>query len=898
MKKNILLIFVLLFSSLSLLAGPAYPGKIVYTQPDGSTINIYLHGDEWGHWATDDAGNILEQDADGYWRISTRLTRTALESLQEQAAQKRAAAAQVRAEYAQKAASANFGSPRIPVILVGFSDRAFSKTAAQFTSFFNTHGYSENNAIGSVWDYFNENSFGQFTPTFEVLGPVTLDYNMSYYGANSGGDDIRPEMALVHAAQKLNASVDFSRYDNDGDGTVDFVIFYYAGFDEAQNGGSNCIWSHAWYLQYSSNVSSSDRRFDNVYLNRYFCTAELKGRSGTTMCSIGTTCHEFAHTLGLPDFYDANGSTNGDAANMYDYDLMASGSYNADSTTPPYLNSEELTEIGWLSAIPELTATGSVTLPAINYPGATAYSAYMTKTSVSGEYFVYETRGGQRWDADLPTGLLVYHVDKSSSYASRWSSNAVNNYSAHPCCYVIPAKNPTSLTNQFTYVDNSTSSLATCMFGSTYKTYTPTAWNGNQTGFTFTNITYSASNHSVTFTVSNGNTLGVSGVVMNTDGVPIEGVTITVTDGAGMSSAPAKVAKKGLDGLVQKVRVLLRPSKKKAQAIARAASYTITTAADGSYSVELPAGTYQVMASKSGYVSQTATVTVTSMIVTQNFYLMREGEALPDDIYAWPTDEDLSEYIFFYSGRSIIGQNLYPASEMGGYAGKQIKEIKFIVIGYENTTFQGVNVVIDFDDTRVATVPVPTADVIIGDYTTVDLRDQEIIIPNGKDVYAGVGYSGITNPYSETSETTTYYASFGCFYKSDEDYNLYDWAQNWAYCGYWSSYNLTSTGTRTTDNDTIFDFILTVGDYEAPDTGYNYIADPGNGSYAAGTVFDLTLIETQGERKPQGTIAWYMDDEPLSGTSVTLPSGTHVIEARFVTTDGKNKIVELEVSVN
>lgn len=893
MKKNIILIFVLLFSSLSLLAGPAYPGRITYTQPDGSTINIYLHGDEWGHWATDEAGNILEQDADGYWRISTRLTRTALESLQEQAAQKRAAAAQVRAEYAQKAASANFGSPRIPVILVGFSDRAFSKTAAQFTSFFNTHGYSENNAIGSVWDYFNENSFGQFTPTFEVLGPVTLDYNMSYYGANSGGDDIRPEMALVHAAQKLNASVDFSRYDNDGDGTVDFVIFYYAGFDEAQNGGSNCIWSHAWYLQYSSNVSSSDRRFDNVYLNRYFCTAELKGRSGTTMCSIGTTCHEFAHTLGLPDFYDANGSTNGDAANMYDYDLMASGSYNADSTTPPYLNSEELTEIGWLSAIPELTATGSVTLPAINYPGATAYSAYMTKTSVSGEYFVYETRGGQRWDADLPTGLLVYHVDKSSSYASRWSSNAVNNYSAHPCCYVIPAKNPTSLTNQFTYVDNSTSSLATCMFGSTYKTYTPTAWNGNQTGFTFTNITYSASNHSVTFTVSNGNTLGVSGVVMNTDGVPIEGVTITVTDGAGMSSAPAKVAKKGLDGLVQKVRVLLRPSKKKAQAIARAASYTITTAADGSYSVELPAGTYQVMASKSGYVSQTATVTVTSMIVTQNFYLMREGEALPDDIYAWPTNLDLDEYLYGSSSQTNRAvQNQYPSSEMGGYAGKQIKEISFYLVGDPiETIYQGVYVMIDYDDDRIATVPVNSNDINVNGYTTVDLREEELIIPSNKDIYAGAGFSRGGYLYQG------YYCSFLYFDKEDGNGGFVEWATNWPYEGYIVNYSLTSTTTRNS-YAAIFDIILTVGDYEAPDTGYNYIADPGNGSYAAGTVFDLTLIETQGDRKPQGTIAWYMDDEPLSGTSVTLPSGTHVIEARFTTVDGKNKIVELEVSVN
>jgi M6 family metalloprotease-like protein len=890
MKKNIILIFVLLFSSLSLLAGPAYPGKITYTQPDGSKINLYLHGDEWGHWATDDAGNILEQDADGYWRISSRLTRTTLGAFQEAAAQKRAAAAQVRAEYAQKASSANFGSPRIPVILVGFSDKAFTKTTAQFNSFFNTSGYSENNAIGSVWDYFNENSFGQFTPQFEVLGPVTLDNNMAYYGGNkSNGDDQRPEMALVEAAQKLDATVNFSRYDNDGDGTVEFVIFYYAGYDEAQGASSSAIWSHAWYISSGGHASNDDRKFDGVYLNRYFCTAELKGSSGSTMCSIGTTCHEFAHTLGLPDFYDADYSTNESAASMYSLSLMASGSYNVNSTTPPYFNSEELTEIGWLSAIPELSAAGNYTLPAVNYPGATQYSAYKTKTSVNNEYFVYECRRGQRWDAGIPTGMLVYHVDKSTNRvsgnitaASTWSSNSVNNYGAHPCCYVVPAAKPSQTTVY---------SGSAYMFGSgSYKTYQPMAWDGNTTGFSFTNITYA--NNVVTFTLSNGNILGISGAVMNTDGEPIEGVTITVTEGSGVSSAPAKVAKKGLDGLVQKTLMLLHPSKKKAQAIAKAASYTTTTSADGSFTIETPAGTYQVMASKSGYVSQTATVTVTSLMETQTFYLMREGEALPDDIYAWPVNEDLDEYIIGSSNTAITGQNLYPASEIGRYAGKQIKSITFYLYGEEgSTTYQGLSVIIDYDSERAATVAVPASDVTLDGYTTVDLRDQQLIIPTGKDIYAGVGYS--SGGYLDNGS----YYSFGAFFKTDDNDEYYDWAVGWPFGGLISAYNLTSTGTRYSQ-DFLFDFVLTVGDYEIPDTGYNYIADPQNGSYSAGYSFPLTLIETQGDRKPQGTIAWYMDDEPLSGTSVTLPSGTHVIEARFTTADGKNKIVELEVSVN
>lgn len=892
MKKTIVSSILLLLCALSLTAGPAYPGRITYTQPDGTTIGIYLHGDEFGHWATDDAGNILEQDADGFWRVSQTLTVSTLGQRQEAAAERRAAASEARRAGVQKAASANFGSPKIPVILVGFSDNPFSKTNAQFNAMLNTPGYSDNNAIGSVWDYYNENSLGAFTPQFEVLGPVTLDNKMAYYGANdSSGNDKLPEMALVHAAQKLDGTVDFSRFDNDGDGTVDFVLFYFAGFDEAQGGSTNAIWSHAWYLSSSSNARNS-RTFDGVKLDRYFCTSELKGSSGSTMCSIGTTCHEFAHTLGLPDFYDADYTTNGSAANMYDFDVMANGAYNVNSTTPPYFTAEELYEIGWLSGIPELTATGSFSLPAVNYPGASSYSAYMTKTAVSGEYFVYEVRGGERWDAGIPQqGMMVYHVDKSSNRvsgsttaASTWSANSVNNYSAHPCCYVVPAADPTR-TSLYS------GSAANCLFpgGKSVTAYSPVAWSGSSIGFQLTGIAYSSTDKVVTFHLVNSNVLGIAGTVSDSDGNALAGVTVTVTAGTA-SSAPSRL-KSAANALLSRVGMLLRPSAKRMQSLQKAAAATLVTDANGYYSTELEAGTYLVTVSKDGYVSQSATVTVSSRIETQNFSLLREGEEVPSTLYAWPTDiltED-DEYIVGSSASALTGQNLYPASEIGKYAGKQIKEITFFLYGDESTTYSGVNAIIDFDAERKATVAVSSDDLTVGGYTTVDLRDLELVIPSGKDIYAGVGYSSGGYSYNDA------YYSFGAYYKTDEDENYYDWAVGWPYDGLVSEYNLTATGERYSW-DLVFDFTLTIGDYEAPDTGYNYIADPGNGLYSAGDAFALTLVETSGARKPGTDIAWYLDDEPVSGTSVTLTAGSHVIEARFTTTEGKRKVVELELT--
>ena len=42
---------------------PAYPGKYVYTQPDGKRIVLQRHGDEFHHWTTDAAGRMVRLDA-------------------------------------------------------------------------------------------------------------------------------------------------------------------------------------------------------------------------------------------------------------------------------------------------------------------------------------------------------------------------------------------------------------------------------------------------------------------------------------------------------------------------------------------------------------------------------------------------------------------------------------------------------------------------------------------------------------------------------------------------------------------------------------------------------------------------------------------------------------------
>lgn len=110
------------------------------------------------------------------------------------------------------------------------------------------------------------------------------------------------------------------------------------------------------------------------------------------------------------------------------------------------------------------------------------------------------------------------------------------------------------------------------------------------------------------------------------------------------------------------------------------------------------------------------------------------------------------------------------------------------------------------------------------------------------------------------------------------------------------SYDLSSTAWQA--QSFVLKIKLTVGDYAAPDTGYNFIADPKNGNYSVGDRFDLVLNETAGDRRPDANgVKWYLNDEPASGSVTFNSAGIHTITARFRTIDGHQKVVELEVDV-
>ena len=432
----------------------AIPHPVTITQPDGTSLTIQVHGDEFLHWTTV-GGRLVTMGEDGFYYYAsfnsdgtksiskTRATATTPGFRTSGNATVTPPPAAIAAANIKRTAAAKIGNTDLAtgkhkflVILVEFSDLKFTidNPQEQFSRLLNEKGYSDNGGTGSSYDYYYENSGGQFDPSFDVYGPFDVGQPHAQFGDKYETSAATRCFGL--ACQAAFDDIDFSEYDQDGDGRVDNIFFYYAGRNAAEDGGDYTIWPHQWtlYSQYAGVLND-----DGVSLNTsYACTSEYSGYG--RMAGIGTFTHEFGHVIGLPDFYDADYSESGGTApGPGSLSLMAEGSYNNEGRTPPYLSGYERYMLGWLE-LEEWTSSGLKELPPVQ-----DNAAFMTPTNTDGEIYVYEYRNGEGWDRYINArGIAIYHVDRSARYASRWEDNTINNYPSHQCYDLIESTYPES----------------------------------------------------------------------------------------------------------------------------------------------------------------------------------------------------------------------------------------------------------------------------------------------------------------------------------------------------------------------------------------------------------------------------------------------------------------------
>ena len=437
-----MMLVLLLVMAAAAFAVPAKPGLTrLITLADGTTVNATLVGDEHGHFwrGADGKSYQLITGTDTYQEVSGQ-------DIVHKAQQRRAQANQRRTKRLAPRKIGDVGSitgqKKGLIILVNFSDVAFQSgnTNALYQRIANEENFSytvnSNYSFkGSMYDYFKAQSEGKFELTFDVVGPVTVSKQQSYYGENnSQGSDKHPAEMVIEAIKLADSQVNYADYDWDGNGTVEQVYVVYAGKGEADGGDANTIWPHEYDL-YSANYygdGTGRQKLDGVWINTYACGGELNG-SGV-IAGIGTMCHEFSHCLGYPDFYDTDYSG---GQGMGYWDLMDSGSYNDNGYQPAGYTSYERWVAGWKTPT-ELVNTQTISnMKALQTSGSNTYIIY--NKGNNDEYYLLENRQKTGWDASLPgAGLLILHVDYSSS---AWSNNTPNNDPSHQRMTWVAADN-------------------------------------------------------------------------------------------------------------------------------------------------------------------------------------------------------------------------------------------------------------------------------------------------------------------------------------------------------------------------------------------------------------------------------------------------------------------------
>jgi M6 family metalloprotease-like protein len=292
------------------------------------------------------------------------------------------------------------------VLLVQFPDQPSSAPAVFFDSLmFGING-------PSVRNYYSEISYGAFnmvTLQFpSSVGWLTMPHPYGYYVNGAQGFGTYPNNTQKLAEDAIAAAqpfVDFSKYDNNGDGYVDDLIIVHTGSGGEFTGSLDNIYSHAWH-------TSSPVSVNGVLASNYSIGPEYWASPGDL--TIGTYVHSMCHSVfGLPDLYDYNFASDG----LGYWSLMGWGLYNGPlqiGESPAHPDAWSRWQMGFLTPINVASNMSGVSIPAVNQSGV-VYRLW-TNGSAGQEYFLVENRRRVGYDAFLAgDGLLIYHVDETQT---------------------------------------------------------------------------------------------------------------------------------------------------------------------------------------------------------------------------------------------------------------------------------------------------------------------------------------------------------------------------------------------------------------------------------------------------------------------------------------------------
>jgi len=303
--------------------------------------------------------------------------------------------------------SANFrsiGTNKVLILLAGFRDYTNAVSATTVSNMCFGSGTAGQYPRESLRNYYERASYGNLVIEGAVLGWYICTNNRSYYD----GSNLRVIREIVEHYDA--AGHDFSQYDNDGDGDIDYFALFWTGPVGA--------WASFWW-GYKTSLGGALVK-DGVSFKDY--TWQWESSSPVVLL------HETGHMLGLPDYYDYD-DTVGPRGGVGGLDMMH-GNYADHNGFSKYL-------LDWLQCTFITNSTYNVPVRAqAQYPEAFIMMPRITNGMPFTECFLAENRYRMLNDTNNPaSGMLIWHVD-----ARRTSGFLYNNsYSSHKLIRLMEA---------------------------------------------------------------------------------------------------------------------------------------------------------------------------------------------------------------------------------------------------------------------------------------------------------------------------------------------------------------------------------------------------------------------------------------------------------------------------
>lgn len=313
------------------------------------------------------------------------------------------------------------GTVKVLIIGIEFSDYLHSDTNS--TDYMTSRTFGNGGGAAAPYDslhnFYARSSYEQLDIQGSFLGwyrPAFTRASMVTTGTEQAQATVR-ENLIKAALQSFDAQGhDFSQYDNNGDGKIDYFAVVWTG---PHNGWSNFWWGYqtGWWATGSPNLDGKVVSDYSWQWESYYSSTPPANRA----FDPSTLIHETGHALGLPDYYDYLSKADGDLVGP---DGGVGGLDQMDSTGDHNCFSKWLLE--WIT--PQVYTTST--------PGLSLLAAGTTKDNNAiivmdtnpggnfGEFFMVQNRHKVGNDTVLPgNGALIWHVD------SRLNSN--NSYFAY-----------------------------------------------------------------------------------------------------------------------------------------------------------------------------------------------------------------------------------------------------------------------------------------------------------------------------------------------------------------------------------------------------------------------------------------------------------------------------------